>query len=147
MNLFYYTLLLCIIATLTIAATTNTEGPSSVIKFNQETSKAEIFDNPIKKQVLFFTDETAAHHEPTMRMFESMADEFQGQLLVIHIPFSETDYVKHFHVTESSLPALFAIDMTEGMKKIPYGGDVQDVEITHGFVSAFAGKKLVGHEL
>lgn len=112
--------------------------------FNSETSKAEIFDNPIKKQALFFTDETESHHEPTMRMFEAMAEEFAGVLLVIRIPFSETEYVKHFHVEQSSLPVLFAIDMTDGMKKIPYGGNVQDVELTHGFVSAFATQKLVG---
>ena len=119
-------------------------APSKIIMFNSETSKTEIFDNPIKKQALFFTDETQSHHDPTMRMFEAMAEEFAGVLLVIRIPFSETEYVKHFHVDEASLPALFAIDMTEGMKKIPYGGDVQDVEVTHGFVSAFANQKLVG---
>jgi hypothetical protein len=144
MNYFALTLSLCVLALL--SALTHAEevaAASKVIMFNKDTSKADIFDNPIKKQALFFTDETESHHDPTMRMFESMAEEFEGQLLVIRIPFSETDYVKHFHVQHSALPALFAIDMTDGMKKIPYGGDVQDVELTHGFVSAFAHKKLV----
>lgn len=134
---------MCVVTLVSIHADENA-FPSSVIMFNKETSKADIFDSPIKKQLLFFTDETEKHHEPTMRMFETMAQEFQGQLLVIRIAYSETDYVKHFHVEHSALPALFAIDMTEGMKKIPYGGEVQDVEITHGFVSAFVNKDLVG---
>jgi hypothetical protein len=145
MNFVILTLALCVLALLSInAEEVAVAAPSTVIMFDKETSKAEIFDSPIKKQVLFFTDESESHHEPTMRMFESIAEEFQGHLLVIRIPFSETDYVNHFHVKHSSLPSLFVIDMTNGMKKIPYGGDVQDVELTHGFVSAFASKELVG---
>ena len=116
--------------------------PSSVIMFNKETSKKDIFDSPIKKQALFFTDENDKHHEPAMKIFEKLAEDFSGDLLVIRIPFSETEYAKHFYVERDALPALFAIDMTDGMQKIPYGGDVLNEELTMHFIAAFVKKEL-----
>lgn len=146
MNFLFHSIFLFALAYCGIHAEDGIASPSKVILFDKDTSKTEIFDSPIKKQVIFFTDEEESYHEPTMLLFESLAEEFFGELLVICIPFSETDYVKHFHVQHSTLPTLFAIDMTDGMKKIPYGGDVQDIERTRGFVSAFTNKKLVGSE-
>lgn len=145
MNIFYLILFLC---------STNIYGrgityPSSVVMFDKKSSKnpTEIFDIPVKKHVLFFTDEEEEHHELTLRMFGAMAKEYQGELLFIRMTFSELDDdVRRLNIERSALPALFVINIM-GMKKTEYEGDVLDEEATRRFINAFANDDLDGSEL
>jgi protein disulfide-isomerase A1 len=110
--------------------------------FGDETSDS-IFKSPIQKHMLFFTDNMADHHQPTMESFKSVAMDKRGDLLVINVPKSESRVLEYFGITDKDLPSAVMADMSvQGtMKKFPFAGPFDKSTIV-----GFVGRVLAGEE-
>lgn len=110
--------------------------------FSAESSK-KIFSSPIQTHVLFFTDKSADHHEPTIAAYTAAAAEFKGKLLFVNVPASETKVMDYFDIKASDLPTMVLADLgsESGMKKYFYTGASEKSAIA-AFASSFLAGEL-----